>query len=157
MAYALIAGLSPIYGLYASLVPLVVYAFFGTSQQLAVGPVAMVSLLVAAAVAPFADGNTDLYIGLSHPVLSGFTSAAALIIALTLLFLTPLFYYLPKAVLAAIVMVAVFGLIDWEEARYLWRMDRRDFGLMALTVVAALSLDIEQEETASKEPVSTPS
>jgi SulP family sulfate permease len=54
-------------------------------------------------------------------------------------------------------MVAVFGLIDWEEARYLWRMDRRDFGLMALTVVAALSLDIEQEETASKEPVSTPS
>ncbi|HKL89316.1 MAG TPA: sulfate permease, partial [Salinibacter sp.] len=360
-AYALIAGLSPIYGLYASLVPLVLYALFGTSRQLAVGPVAMVSLLVAAAVAPIADGNTELYVGLalllslmvgvlqfglgaarfgflvnflSHPVLSGFTSAAAFIIglsqlkhllgidlprsnfvheilwaagsrlgdvhgltlllglgsilllvglrqwnrslpgalvavavttvvvwalglsqqgvaivgsvpsglpspsmppldwgyvqqlapsalaiglvgfmesiavakvyasrhryevdanqeliglglaniagaffsaypttggfsrtavndeagaktnlaaifsagiiALTLLFLTPLFYYLPKAVLAAIVMVAVFGLIDWEEARYLWKVDRRDFGLMALTFVATLTLGIEQ-------------
>jgi SulP family sulfate permease len=361
MAYALIAGLSPIYGLYASLVPLVVYALFGTSRQLAVGPVAMVSLLVAAAVAPIADGSTQLYVGLalllslmvgvlqfglgaarfgflvnflSHPVLSGFTSAAALIIglsqlkhllgidlprsnfiheilwaagtrigdvhpttlllglgsilllvglrqwnrsipgalvavavttvavwalglaqqgvaivggvpsglpspsmppldwgyvqqlapsafaiglvgfmesiavakvyasrhryevdanqeliglglaniagaffsaypttggfsrtavndeagaqtnlaaifsagiiALTLLFLTPLFYYLPKAVLAAIIMVAVAGLVDWEEARYLWRVDRRDFGLMALTFVATLALGIEQ-------------
>ncbi|NDC88052.1 MAG: hypothetical protein EB075_04480 [Bacteroidetes bacterium] len=49
MAYALIAGLPPIYGLYAALVPLVVYALLGTSRQLAVGPVAMVSLLVAAA------------------------------------------------------------------------------------------------------------
>ena len=361
MAYALIAGLSPIYGLYASLVPLVVYAVFGTSRQLAVGPVAMVSLLVAAAVAPIAEGSPQLYVGLavllslmvgvlqfglgvarfgflvnflSHPVLSGFTSAAALIIglsqlkhllgidlprsnfiheilwtaagrlgevhpltlllglgsiallvglrwwsralpgalvavvlttvvvwalgldeqgvaivgtvpgglpplsmppldwgyarqlapsalaiglvgfmesiavakvyagrhryevdanqeliglglaniagafasaypttggfsrtavndeagartnlaaivsagiiALTLLFLTPLFYYLPKAVLAAIIMVAVAGLVDWEEARYLWRVDRRDFGLMALTFVATLALGIEQ-------------
>jgi len=361
MAYALIAGLSPIYGLYASLVPLVVYAVFGTSRQLAVGPVAMVSLLVAAAVAPMADGNAELYVGLalllslmvgllqfglgvarfgflvnflSHPVLSGFTSAAAFIIglsqlkhllgidlprsnyvheilwaagsrlgevhgltlllglgsilllvglrrwapsipgalvavgattvvvwalglaqqgvaivgsvpsglpspslppldwgyvqqlapgalaiglvgfmesiavakvyasrhryevdanqeliglglaniagaffsaypttggfsrtavndeagartnlaaivsagiiALTLLFLTPLFYYLPKAVLAAIIMVAVAGLIDWEEARYLWKVDRRDFGLMTLTFIATLTLGIEQ-------------
>ena len=110
MAYALIAGLSPIYGLYASLVPLVVYALFGTSRQLAVGPVAMVSLLVAAAVAPIANGNAELYVGLalllslmvgvlqfglgaarfgflvnflSHPVLSGFTSAAAFIIGLS--------------------------------------------------------------------------
>jgi SulP family sulfate permease len=66
------------------------------------------------------------------------------IIALTLLFLTPLFYYLPKAVLAAIIMVAVAGLIDWEEARYLWKVDRRDFGLMALTFVATLTLGIEQ-------------
>ncbi len=361
MAYALIAGLSPIYGLYASLVPLVVYAVFGTSRQLAVGPVAMVSLLVAAAVAPIAEGSPQLYVGLavllslmvgllqfglgvarfgflvnflSHPVLSGFTSAAALIIglsqlkhllgidlprsnfiheilwtaagrlgevhpltlllglgsiallvglrwwrrslpgalvavglttvvvwalgldeqgvaivgsvpgglpplstpplewayvrdlapsalaiglvgfmesiavakiyagrhryevdanqeliglglaniagafvsaypttggfsrtavndeagarttlaaifsagiiALTLLFLTPLFYYLPKAVLAAIIMVAVAGLVDWDEARYLWRVDRRDFGLMVLTFIATLTLGIEQ-------------
>ncbi|MFV1981388.1 MAG: SulP family inorganic anion transporter, partial [Rhodothermia bacterium] len=107
MAYALIAGLPPIYGLYAALVPLVVYAIFGSSRQLAVGPVAIVSLLVAAGVAPLANGNVEAYIGLalllslmvgiiqfglglaragfltnflSHPVLSGFTSAAALII-----------------------------------------------------------------------------
>jgi SulP family sulfate permease len=361
MAYALIAGLPPIYGLYAALVPLVVYALFGTSRQLAVGPVAMVALLVAAAVAPVADGNTELYVGLalllslmagllqfglglvrfgflvnffSHPVLSGFTSAAAFIIgfsqlkhllgidlprsnfvheilwaaltqlanvhgltlliglgsilllvglqrwnrsvpgalvavglttvtvwalgldelgvavvgqvpgglpaptlppldwnyvkqlapsalaiglvgfmesiavakvyasrhryevdanqeliglglanvagaffsafpttggfsrtavndeagaqtnlaaifsagiiALTLLLLTPLFYYLPQAVLAAIIMVAVAGLVDVEEARYLWRVDRRDFALMVLTFVATLTLGIEQ-------------
>jgi len=361
MAYALIAGLPPIYGLYASLAPLVVYALFGSSRQLAVGPVAMVSLLVATAVGPLAQGDAALYLGLavllsllvgllqfvlglarfgflvnflSHPVLSGFTSAAALIIgfsqlkhllgidlprshhiheilwtaagkigaidpvtvalgvgsmvllialrtllpsipgalvavfattalvwagnlnemgvaivgsvpgglpgfsvpplewnsiqalmpsalaiglvgfmesiavakvyasrhryevdanqeliglglsnivgaffkaypttggfsrtavnddagaktnlaavvsagiiALTLLVLTPLFYYLPKAVLAAIVMVAVFGLIEWEEARTLWKTDRRDFGLMMLTFVATLTLGIEQ-------------
>ncbi len=107
MAYALIAGMPPIYGLYASLVPLVVYAFFGTSRQLAVGPVAMVSLLVAAGVAPLAAGDPERYVALalllafmvgviqlglgllrfgfvtallSHPVLAGFTSAAALII-----------------------------------------------------------------------------
>lgn len=107
MAYALIAGVPPIYGLYASVVPLVVYALMGTSRQLAVGPVAIVSLLVAAGVAPIAEGDPRLYISLtftlalmvgvlqtllgvmrfgfltnflSHPVLAGFTSAAALII-----------------------------------------------------------------------------
>ncbi len=361
MAYALIAGLPPIYGLYASLAPLVVYAVFGSLRQLAVGPVAMVSLLVAAAVGPIAQGQPELYVGvavllslmvgalqfglgiarfgflvnfLSHPVLSGFTSAAAFIIgfsqlkhllgidlprsnyvheilwaaagrlgaadpltvglgvgsilllvglrrlnrsipgalvavgaatglvwafglhehgvaivgsvpgglppptvppmdwglvqrlapsalaiglvgfmesiavaqayarrhryevdanqelvglglanlagaffsaypttgglsrtavndeagaqtnlaglvsagviALTLLVLTPLFYYLPNAVLAAIIMVAVTGLVEWEEAVRLWRVDRRDFGLMALTFVATLGLGIEQ-------------
>lgn len=361
MAYALIAGLPPIYGLYASLVPLVVYALFGSSRQLAVGPVAMVSLLVAAAVGPLAEGQPELYVGLavllslmvgvlqfglgvarfgflvnflSHPVLSGFTSAAALIIgfgqlkhllgidlprsnyvheilwaaagrlgevhgltlllggasvvllvalrswkrslpgalvavavttvavwtlglaeqgvaivgsvpsglpspsvppldwtylqqlapsalvigligfmesiavakvyagrhryeidankelvglglanvagaffsaypttggfsrtavndeagaktnlagivsaaiiALTLLFLTPLFHYLPNAVLAAIIMVAVSGLIEWEEAVRLWQVDRRDFALMGLTFAATLGLGIEQ-------------
>jgi len=107
MAYAAIAGLPPIYGLYASLVPLLVYAALGTSRQLAVGPVAMVSLLVASGVAPLAGGDPKrtialalglaLLVGviqlglglarfgfvvslLSHPVLAGFTSAAALII-----------------------------------------------------------------------------
>ena len=107
MAYALIAGLPPIYGLYASLVPLVVYGLMGSSRQLAVGPVAIVSILVAAGVAPLADGDGERYIRLSlllalmvgglqlgmgllrfgfltnflsHPVLAGFTSAAALII-----------------------------------------------------------------------------
>jgi SulP family sulfate permease len=108
MAYALIAGLPPIYGLYAALVPLAVYAALGSSRQLAVGPVAMVSLLVAAGVAPLAEGDPTRYVQLaltlallvggiqlilglfrfgfvvnflSHPVLTGFTSAAALIIA----------------------------------------------------------------------------
>ncbi|MEM7102401.1 MAG: solute carrier family 26 protein [Bacteroidota bacterium] len=107
MAYAMIAGLPPIYGLYASIVPLIIYAFLGTSRHLAVGPVAMVSLLIAAGVGQLANQETEQYIALaislallvgliqvamgifrlgflvkflSHPVISGFTSAAALII-----------------------------------------------------------------------------
>ncbi len=110
MAYAMLAGLPPIVGLYASIVPLVVYALFGSSRQLAVGPVAMVSLLVASGVSPLARPGTDAYVALavvlaalvglvtlamgvlrlgfvvrllSHPVVSGFTSAAALIIGLS--------------------------------------------------------------------------
>ena len=110
MAYAMIAGLPPIYGLYASTIPLLIYAIFGTSRQLAVGPVAMVSLLTAAGIGALAEGGTDTYISLaitlalfvgliqfllgffrlgflvnflSHPVISGFTSAAALIIGLS--------------------------------------------------------------------------
>ena len=110
MAYASIAGLPAVYGLYASIVPLIVYAIFGTSRQLAVGPVAMVSLLTAAAIGSFEGLATSDYIlyaillaflvgiiqfllgvfrlgflvnFLSHPVISGFTSAAALIIGLS--------------------------------------------------------------------------
>jgi len=360
MAYALIAGMPPIYGLYASLVPIVVYAFMGSSRQLAVGPVAIISLLVAAGVAPLADGDPQRYVELalllalmvgvlqlgmgllrfgfltnflSHPVLAGFTSAAALIIgasqlrhlvgvelpsghevhrivaalaselgavqpltlalglggilllvgmrrwapavpgalalvilaagavwaldlqavgvqvvgevpgglpaptlpplefqavvdllpaaltialvgfmesiavakvyatrnrydvnanqelvalgmanvagaffrafpttggfsrtavndragagsgvaalisagviALTLLFLTDLFYHLPNAALAAIIMVAVAGLVDWREARHLWRTDRQDLAMFAVTFAATLTVGIE--------------
>lgn len=107
MAYALIAGMPPIYGLYSALVPLVVYALIGSSRHLSVGPVALVSLLVAAGVGPLAGGDPERYVRLalllalmvgvlqvamgllrfgfltnflSHPVLAGFTSAAALII-----------------------------------------------------------------------------
>ena len=110
MAYAMIAGLPPIYGLYASTLPLLIYAFLGTSRQLAVGPVAMVSLLTAAGVGALATTGTAEFIVLaialafmvgviqfllgvfrlgflvnflSHPVISGFTSAAALIIGLS--------------------------------------------------------------------------
>ncbi len=361
MAYAMLAGLDPIVGLYAATVPLMVYGLLGTSRQLAVGPVAMDSLLVAAAVAPLAGddavrfaalatllalmvGAIELAMGtarigfivkfLSQPVVAGFTSAAALVIglsqlkyvlgvdlprsrfiheillgavqradeihwttvalsvvaiasllllkrfaprfprflfvvvggtlavhllgladrgvaivgdvpaglprpalpalsladlqallpsagliaavafmesisvakkyardnhydldsnqelralglaniagslfsaypvtggfsrtavnaaagaktnvaslitagtvALTLLFLTPLFHDLPKAVLAAIIMSAVFGLIDIAQARHLWRISRPDLGAMALTFVATLTLGIGQ-------------
>ena len=362
MAYAMIAGLPPIYGLYASTIPLFIYALLGTSRQLAVGPVAMVSLLTAAGIGTMAEGGTETYIALaialafivgaiqfllgifrlgflvnflSHPVISGFTSAAALIIGLsqlkhllgvelarshyvheiviqaaqkfgevnlatfaigfvgivlimgvkkinksipgpllavvfgilavwglgmteygvkivgevpqglpslgipslgagtiqqllpvalaislvsfmesiavakaiqakhknykvepnqelialglsnvggaflqsypvtggfsrtavndqagaktgmasiisgllivlTLLFLTPLFYYLPKAILASVIMVAVFGLIDVKEAVHLWRADRSDFWMLIITFVATLTLGIEQ-------------
>ena len=361
MAYAVLAGMPPVYGLYASIVPLLLYAIFGTSRQLAVGPVAMVSLLVVAGVGELADVGSDRFIQLaimtalgvgvfqllmgvfrmgflvnflSHPVLSGFTSAAAIIIGasqlrnllgldlprtkqvheivigalqriteidpitaiigigsvvaimliknwkktfpsalvvvvigtlatvlfnlhthgvaivgdvpkglpsfmspgfelndvqallpiilvialvsymesiavakaiankrgykvdanqelialgganlggaffqsfpttggfsrtavndqagaattiasvisafligLTVLFLTPLFYYLPSAVLAAIIMVAVAGLFDFKEMAYLWRTDKRDLAMLAVTFIATLTLGIEE-------------
>lgn len=362
MAYAMIAGLPPIYGLYASTLPLVIYALLGTSRQLAVGPVAMVSLLTAAGIGTMAAGGTELYIELaialaamvgiiqlllgvfrlgflvnflSHPVISGFTSAAAIIIGLsqlgnflgiriprdymvheklisaiqqigainwatfaigiagviiikgakkihpslpgpllavvvgvlavwglglseqgvkvvgavpeglpafglpsfsmdnlsglipialaislvsfmesiavakamqarhrnykldpnqelialgtaniggalfqsypvtggfsrtavndqagaktglasiisaglivlTLLFLTPLFYHLPNAILAAVIMVAVFGLVDYQEAIHLWKSDKTDFALLIVTFIATLALGIEE-------------
>lgn len=362
MAYAMLAGLPPVYGLYAATLPLLLYAIFGTSRQLAVGPVAMVSLLVATGVGALADPGSTAFVQyaillafmvgliqflmgvfrlgflvnfLSHPVISGFTSAAALIIGLsqlkhllgfdiprshliheiignaiahisevhpatlilglggmlvimgirkfnktipgslvaviagilivavfslddkglkivqdipvgfpklstslfeindiqallpvaltialigfvesiavakamqarhkgyevdsnqeliglglaniggsffqsfpvtggfsrtavndqagartgmasvisalliilTLLFLTPLFYYLPKAILASVILVAVFGLIDVKEAGYLWKTDRRDFVMLLATFIATLTLGIEQ-------------
>ena len=62
MAYAMIAGLPEEYGLYAALVPQIMYAFLGTSRQLAVGPVAMDSLLVAAGLSVIATVGTEYYI-----------------------------------------------------------------------------------------------
>jgi sulfate permease, SulP family len=362
MAYSMLAGLPPIYGLYASTLPLILYAIFGTSRQLAVGPVAMVALLISSGVGAIAPVGSDEFIGLaillalmvgilqfglglfrlgflvnflSHPVISGFTSAAALIIGLsqlkhllgidiprsnyiheiligaaqnigevhlptlvlgvaaialimtlkrinksipgplvvvvlgilvvyffkladggmkivqevpsglpspalpamnwaqiselmpialtiglvgfmesiavakaiqakhknyevdpnqeliglglaniggalfkafpttggfsrtavndqagartglasiisaaliilTLLFLTPLFYFLPKAILASVIMVAVFGLIDFHEAKHLWQTDKKDFAMLMVTFLATLSLGIEE-------------
>jgi SulP family sulfate permease len=363
MAYAMLAGLKPIYGLYAATVPLILYAIFGTSRQLAVGPVAVVSLLIASGVGALAEIGSDSFLGmaillslmigvfqlimgifkvgfivnfLSHPVLSGFISAAAVYIAfsqmkhilgisiprgkvyetayniylkvgeinkytlavglggiltiialkkinkripfplvvvllgmgigyvlgldampynvsivgdvpdglpsftvptitydavtslipialtialigftesiavaksiqkkhknyeidasqellalgianigasffqafptmggfarsavndqsgaktnlagiisatvviLTLLFLTPYFYYLPNAILASIIIVAVFGLIDFKEAKHLWKTDRRDFAMFMITAIATLTLGVEQ-------------
>ena len=109
IAYALIAGLPPIYGLYCALVPQLVYAVFGSSRQVAIGPVAMDSLIVATGVSTLALAGSDSYIAiaillafmvggiqfllgvfrlgfvvnfLSKPVISGFTSAVALTIGI---------------------------------------------------------------------------
>ena len=60
VAYAALAGFNPVVGLYASILPLVAYAIFGTSRQLIVGPDAATCALVAAAVAPLAAGDADL-------------------------------------------------------------------------------------------------
>ncbi|XP_076905059.1 sulfate transporter 4.1, chloroplastic-like [Bidens hawaiensis] len=109
MSYAKLAGLQPIYGLYTGLVPIFVYAVFGSSRQLAVGPVALVSLLVSNVLGNF-DSSGELYTELaillslmvgilectmgllrlgwlirfiSHSVISGFTTASAIVIALS--------------------------------------------------------------------------
>ncbi len=107
MAYALLAGLPPEVGLYASIVPLVFYGLLGSSRALAVGPVAIVSLMVATTLGTLAEAGSVGYLAgavllaflsgaillgmglarlgflvnfLSHPVISGFSSAAALVI-----------------------------------------------------------------------------
>lgn len=108
LAYAMLAGLPPVTGLYASILPLLAYAVFGTSRTLAVGPVAVVSLMTAASLAPLFPAGSPEYIGaamllallsglllaamamlrlgfvanfLSHPVVSGFISASGILIA----------------------------------------------------------------------------
>jgi len=110
MAYAMLAGLPPVYGLYAGFFPPLIYAIMGTSRQLAVGPVALDSLLVASGLGALSLSNSGEYIVsaiflaflvgllqmilgglrlgfliryLSKPVVSGFSSAAALIIGLS--------------------------------------------------------------------------
>lgn len=109
LAYALIAGLPPEVGLYASILPLVAYALFGSSMTLAVGPVAVASLMTASALVPIAVAGSELYITLavqlaflsgvlylilgflrfgflahllSHPVVSGFITGSAILIAI---------------------------------------------------------------------------
>ena len=108
LAYALLAGLPPVVGLYASILPLVLYAIFGTSRTLAVGPVAVVSLMTASAAGAVAAQGTAQYLEaaitlamlsgvmlailgflragflanlLSHPVISGFITASGILIA----------------------------------------------------------------------------
>lgn len=108
LAYAMLAGLPPVVGLYASILPLFAYALFGTSRTLAVGPVAVVSLMTASAAGAVAAPGTAEYweaaitlaalsgvmlvvLGLlrlgflanllSHPVISGFISASGVLIA----------------------------------------------------------------------------
>lgn len=110
MAYAMIAGLPPVYGLYAGIFPQIIYALMGRSPQLSMGPVAMDSLLVATAINTMTVADPDHYISLaiflalligliqillglikfgflvnflSKPVINGFTAAAAIIIGLS--------------------------------------------------------------------------
>jgi SulP family sulfate permease len=110
MAYAMLAGLPPVMGLYASTIPLLVYAFFASSKHLSVGPVAISSLLVFSAVSVYAEPGTNDYIStvlilaflvgaiqlllgllkagiivkfIPHSVLNGYTSAAAIVIGIS--------------------------------------------------------------------------
>jgi SulP family sulfate permease len=110
LAYAQLAGLPPHYGLYASFIPPIIASFFGSSNQLSTGPVAVLSLMTQSALSPIATAGSQEYIlyailmalslgifqlllgifklgefvsFLSHPVIYGFTNAAAIIIATT--------------------------------------------------------------------------
>ncbi|MBK9975139.1 MAG: sulfate permease [Planctomycetes bacterium] len=110
LAYAMLAGLPPQYGLYASIAPLAVYGLLGTSRTLSVGPVAVVALLTASALQPLAPAGSAAYVNLaltlalmvgaislvlgllrggfiasllSHPVVSGFVTGSSLLIILS--------------------------------------------------------------------------
>ncbi|MFN3526241.1 MAG: SulP family inorganic anion transporter, partial [Paracoccus sp. (in: a-proteobacteria)] len=110
LAYAMLAGLPPETGIYASIVPILLYAVFGSSRALAVGPVAVVSLMTAAAVGQVAQAGTAGYAAaaltlaalsggilllmgvfrlgflanfLSHPVIAGFITASGILIAVS--------------------------------------------------------------------------
>jgi SulP family sulfate permease len=67
---------------------------------------------------------------------------SAVLILLTLLLFTPLFYFLPHAVLAAIILIAVYKLIRFREAGDLWKLDRKDFWMMLATFLGTLTLGI---------------
>ncbi|WP_416150722.1 SulP family inorganic anion transporter [Salipaludibacillus sp. HK11] len=110
MAYAMLAGLPPVMGLYASTIPLIIYAFFASSKHLSVGPVAITSLLVFSGVSIYAEPGSGEYITIAltlammvgviqlllgvlnggfvvkfipQSVMSGYTTAAAIIIGLS--------------------------------------------------------------------------
>ena len=158
IAYAIIAGLPPIYGLYTAMIPQIVYAILGTSRQLAVGPAAMDSLIVAAGISVLAGIGSEHFIvlavllafmvglfqvlfGLFHlgflvnflskPVISGFTTGSAIIIGMNqfgnlfgldversnqihtlLLEMSHLFsdVHLPTALIGIVSIVLIFGL-----------------------------------------------
>lgn len=162
MAYATLAGLPVVYGLYASFLPVIIASMWGASRFLHTGPVAMLSLMSAAAIEPLASRGSDEFIQLSlllalmvgvlrlalglfrmgvlinlasHPVILGFTNAAALIIGLSLLnsflnvpmprsdsFLADLFQVVQQFPSAHLPTLAVglitLGAIYWLRAKY---------------------------------------
>ena len=133
LAYALLAGLPPEVGLYASILPIVAYALLGSSMTLAVGPVAVASLMTASALQPLASAGSAEYVALavqlsmisgvmllafgalrlgflayflSHPVISGFISGSAVLIAVG-----QLKYILGVKVVGSTVLETLAGLV----------------------------------------------
>ncbi len=188
MAYALLAGLPVVYGLYAALLPVVVGALFGNFNLLHTGPVVMLSIMSAAAIAPFAIAGSDEFIALSillalmvgvlrllmgafklggivnlvsHPVLVGFTNAAALIIGLSQLRfimnmpnpgtgsfagdILALIERADQAYLPAIAFALGAGLMMWGLSRWLPKLPAV---LLAVVFGTALSAAIGYEQVA---------
>lgn len=151
MAYAMLAGLPPVIGLYASTFPLLAYALIGTSRQLAIGPVAMLSILVAGSCSRFASPGSPEYLSVvailtlevgilqlllgvvrmgflvnfvSHAVIGGFTSAAAIVIGMSQLkhivgiplpdehTVVPLLLAVPKGISEVNLYTAAIGLVS---------------------------------------------
>ena len=201
MAYALVAGLPPVTGLYASLLPAVAYAVFGSSMVQSVGPMAITSLMVGTAIGAMAPSGTALYSALSQqlallagvvlflcgvlrlgflsnffsrPVMSGFTSGAAVVIAVgqlkPLLGLSKDWNFsaidLPSAVIGvvslALLVFARYGLPPLLKARGGWVADILPklapivVVVCATVAVAALGLDTTGVQTVGSIPAGLP-
>ncbi len=158
MAYALLAGVPPIYGLYAALVPLLLYPLLGTSRHLAIGTIAIDMLIVAAGLSLIAEPGTPRYIELaillaamvgllqllmglarlgflvnllSRPVLTGFTTAAALVIG---------FSQLGNLLGVSLPSSQHVHMLVWEALRHLgaWHLPSLALGLGAIVLMLAL-------------------
>ncbi len=157
MAYAMIAGLPPVFGLYAALIPQIIYSIFGTSKHISVGPVAMDSMLVASGIGAIAAAGSGHFIELaivlafligffqfvfgvlrfgflvnflSKPVVSGFTSAAALVIGLNQLSaILGMPIYEKKAIYIAIEVLKNLELVNF------WTIGISAFTLLFLLVI----------------------
>jgi high affinity sulfate transporter 1 len=154
MAYAEVAGLSPVVGLYALLLPLVAYALFGSSRQLMVGPEAALALLTGAAVAPLADGDPTRYASLAAllALLAGCVYLLAWVIRLgwiTDYFSRPVLVgYLHGVVVVLIVgqLGKMFGLsIDADEpipqlVEFLSELDDISWTTLAVSVVSIVTI-----------------
>ena len=189
MAYAQLAGMPPVYGLYASFLPVIVAALWGSSNQLATGPVAVVSLLTAAALMPYAAMGSEEFIAMaialallvgliqlglgvmrmgalvsfiSHPVIVGFTNAAAIIIALSQLnkligvpldsnnaFLVNIFNMLlqiPQAHLPTVVMGAGAIVLMWALKRFAPKLPGVLIAVVLATVISwAIGYERQEE------------
>ncbi len=186
MANAQLAGLPPYYGLYAAFLPGALAALFGSSKQLATGPVAIVSLLTASSLAPLAAVGSEHYIALaimlallvgvfqlclglfrlgavvsflSHPVILGFTNAAAIIIGLSQLpnilgvksarsetFINDIWAVLlqiPRTHVPTLIFGAVAFAIMWILKRYVPKVPNV-LVAVALTTVASWLLGFEE-------------
>jgi len=132
LAYALLAGMPPEAGIYASIAPILLYAIFGTSRALAVGPVAVVSLMTAAAVGNIAESGTAGYVtaALTLAALSG-----AMLLALGLLRLGFLANFLSHPVIAGFITASGI-LIAASQLRHILGIDAE--GHMLIEILASL-------------------
>ena len=182
LAYALLAGLPPVVGLYASVLPLVLYALLGSSRTLSVGPVAIVSLMTATALEGIAPPGTAQHVAaasvlalmagamslafgilrlgflanlLSHPVVTGFISASAIVIAVGqlphILGIQASGHSLPERVASlasgvgtanaptALVGAAALALLWWSRSALALWLRRRGMGASGAALLARLS------------------
>ncbi len=192
MAYAQLAGLPAYYGLYAAFLPPLVAAIFGSSRQLATGPVAVVSLMTATALEPLATAGSEQYVAyaillallvglfqfllgvlrlglvvnfLSHPVVGGFTNAAAIIIATSQLskifgvkvdkaehHYETIWRVLESAWAHTHWMTLAFAILAFAIMILLRRIDRRIPNVLVAVIVATLlswAIGYQQDKTAT--------